>query len=125
MITHTIVIKPVPESIKEARDWVAPIIGQWTDDPDVLYIAKVVMSELVTNAFQHGSRVDDTITLRAYRADAGNVIEVWDRSSAVPKVQPFAQGSESGRGLAMLEMLVKAWGTENLAGGGKSVWAVL
>ncbi|MFB4315501.1 ATP-binding protein [Actinomadura sp. 21ATH] len=119
----TLVIKAHPESIKEARDFVALTFGTWGLED---FLARIVVSELATNAVKHGSREDDLVVVRTYRRDDGcAVIEAWDRSDAVPALRPGDHASESGRGLLLLEQLVRRWGTRPLAEGGKVVFAEL
>ncbi|MFC9969993.1 ATP-binding protein [Spirillospora sp. NPDC127200] len=83
------------------------------------------MNELVTNAHKHGTAPGERILVRLYRADTGPVVEVWDGSPALPTIRPLDLTSQDGRGLAMLSLLVKAWGFNALASGGKCVWAVI
>ncbi|TDC47906.1 ATP-binding protein, partial [Actinomadura sp. KC345] len=81
-------------------------------------------SELATNAIVHASRDGDVVVVRAYRRDDGiAVVETWDRSDVVPVVQVADQAAESGRGLFLMEALVRRWGTRPLNEGGKVVWA--
>lgn len=83
-----------------------------------------MVSELATNAVVHGSEAGDTVIVRAYRRDDGvPVVETWDRSDALPVVRAVNYGMESGRGLLLLEGLVRRWGTRPLSEGGKVVWA--
>lgn len=117
----TIVIKADVAAIREAREFVGLVFGTWglTD-----YVARTVISELATNAVVHGSGVGDTVIVRAYRKDDGvPVVEAWDRSEALPVVHPVNYGVESGRGLLLMDALVRRWGTRPLSEGGKVVWA--
>ncbi|MFI0367455.1 ATP-binding protein [Actinomadura sp. 1N219] len=118
---ETIVIKADVREVREARDFVGLVFGAWglTD-----FVARTVVSELATNAVVHGSEDGDTVIVRAYRKDDGvPVVEAWDRSDALPVVRPVNYGVESGRGLLLLEGLVRRWGTRPLNEGGKVVWA--
>nr|WP_157432855.1 ATP-binding protein [Actinomadura rifamycini] len=106
--------------MKTARDWVGDTLGAWGRDA---YIAKVVVSELVTNVVRHTGSA--TATVRLMLADRGTVVEVLDACDAMPEVRDVGVLSEDGRGLAMLGALVKDWGAQPVAGGGKVVWALL
>ncbi|MEV5824082.1 ATP-binding protein [Spirillospora sp. NPDC052242] len=120
---HTLVIKADPGAIKQVRDFVAVTFGAWRLDDDV---ARTVISELATNAIRHGSRAGDPVVVRAYRRDDGAaVVEAWDVSDAPPIVRPVDFAAESGRGLLLIEALVRRWGTRPLSEGGKVVWAEL
>ncbi|WP_433464213.1 ATP-binding protein [Spirillospora sp. CA-128828] len=117
----TIVIKADVRAIREARDFVGLVFGAWGLDD---YVARTVVSELAANAIVHGSGDGDLVVVRAYRRENGlPVVEVWDRSDAVPVVCPVNHAAESGRGLLLMEALVRRWGTRPLSEGGKAVWA--
>ncbi|MFB4317624.1 ATP-binding protein [Actinomadura sp. 21ATH] len=119
---QSIVIPAVPEAVKQARDFVAKAFGAWGLED---YIARTVVSELATNAVRHGSADSDPVIVRAYLLGGRPVVEVWDRSDALPAVRPEHFAAESGRGLLLLDQLVPCWGTRPLVEGGKVVWAEL
>lgn len=90
------------------------------------YVARTVASELATNAIIHGSREGEMVIVRAYRREDGvAVVETWDRSDVMPVVRSVGAAAESGRGLFLMEALVRRWGTRPLSEGGKVVWAEL
>jgi anti-sigma regulatory factor (Ser/Thr protein kinase) len=106
-----------------ARRMVGEAFAQWGLDADM---ARVVTSELVTNAYLH-AKGTHVIVVRTWLRDDGHVvIEVWDSSDVIPvRGEPNDTG-ESGRGLFMVEKLTLAWGARPLADGtGKIVWAAL
>ena len=115
-----IVVPVRGESIKVARDWVGDVLEKWGQDA---YVAKVVVSELVTNVLRH--TCSTTARVRLVQADKGTVVEVFDSSDVLPAEGSAELLSEDGRGLAMLSALVKEWGAQPLGGGGKAVWALL
>jgi anti-sigma regulatory factor (Ser/Thr protein kinase) len=115
-----IVVPVQAESIKTARDWVEDVLERWGQDA---YVAKVVVSELVTNVLRHTGST--TTRVRLVQADKGTVVEVFDSSDVLPVAGSAELLSEDGRGLAMLGALVKEWGAQPLGGGGKAVWALL
>jgi anti-sigma regulatory factor (Ser/Thr protein kinase) len=115
-----IVVPVQAESIKVVRDWVEGVLGRWGQDA---YVAKVVVSELVTNVLRHTGSV--TATVRVVQADEGTVVEVFDSCDVLPVAGTGDLLSEGGRGLAMLAALVKEWGAQPVGGGGKAVWALL
>ncbi|MGI5165034.1 ATP-binding protein [Spirillospora sp. CA-253888] len=120
-----LVIESVPESIKKARDFTARWFADQGFDERSAHLARLAVTELVTNAHKHATRPGDNITVRLYRTEAGPLIEVWDPSPALPTIKPLDLTSEDGRGLAMLSLLITAWGTNATANGGKVVWALL
>ncbi|XRQ11862.1 ATP-binding protein [Actinomadura welshii] len=115
-----IVVPVHAESIKVARDWVEEMLVRLGQDA---YVAKVVVSELVTNVLRHTTST--AATVRVVQADKGTVIEVFDSSDVLPVAGAADLLDEGGRGLAMLDALVKEWGAQPLGGGGKAVWALL
>ncbi|MQY06997.1 ATP-binding protein [Actinomadura macrotermitis] len=120
-----LMIDSVPESAKKVRDLVALWCRYQGYGEELTEVARVVATELTTNAYRHASVPGQSILARAYVSDVGPVIEVWDHSDELPVVQPFDLASESGRGLAMVELMVRRFGVDLLAGGGKCVYAVL
>ncbi|MEV3922435.1 ATP-binding protein [Actinomadura coerulea] len=116
-----LVIKAELGAVREAREFVALAFGGWGLED---FAARTVVSELVTNAIRHGSREGDHVVVRAYRWEGGGVvIEAWDRSDVLPVVRPVDFAAESGRGLQLVEALVRRWGARPLNEGGKVVWA--
>lgn len=91
----------------------------WTDYLDQ---AQQIVSELATNAMQHGAG-----PLIATKLEVGNsiLISVWDANSGqVPRLRQPDFEKESGRGLFIVQAVSDRWGwypdTER---GGKWVWA--
>jgi anti-sigma regulatory factor (Ser/Thr protein kinase) len=85
---------------------------------DVVDVAALLASELVTNAILHArspARVTVTPGPHAVR------VEVGDHSSTPPRVRDFAPEASTGRGLQMIDALADAWGVEP-DGAGKIVW---
>lgn len=117
--------EPDERCVPFARTVAERALGHWgmaalVDD------AKLIVSELVTNAV----RQETTITLEL-TADSGALgIEVTDESPEVPEVPSgdvlFAEG---GRGLLLVRCLAKEWGVHWKHGvpghPPKTVWAVL
>ncbi|TDC85869.1 ATP-binding protein [Actinomadura sp. 7K507] len=115
------VIKADVGEIRNVREFVGLVFGAWGLED---YVARTVVSELATNAIVHGSRAGDVVVVRVYRReDGGAVVETWDRSDVVPVVPAVNYAAESGRGLLLMEALVRRWGTRPLNEGGKVVWA--
>lgn len=72
--------------------------------------AELVVSELVTNAWKHGTG-DDPITLTARLGDGGLRIEVCGAARGEPARQADSD-SAGGRGLLLIDELVETWGFE-------------
>ncbi|WP_158587965.1 ATP-binding protein [Actinomadura logoneensis] len=120
-----VVVEACEESVKEVREFVGGWFGAHHYSSDLAYLARTVVTELVTNALRHACDPGDPITVRVMLSDAGPVIEVEDGSDAQPVVQPLTLDETSGRGLAMVELMTLAWGVRARGGGGKVVFAVL
>jgi anti-sigma regulatory factor (Ser/Thr protein kinase) len=104
-----------------ARKWVSEVSRKWGLGDD--YVARTVITELVTNVHKHTST--ESIVLRLLLRDGYTVVEVEDRSDEIPVVREESGTAESGRGLLMLSMLVEEWGYRALGEGGKVTWARL
>ena len=114
--------EPVAPSARAARCWCEPVLEQW-GLADRRSEAILVLSELVANAVRHGS---GDIDVRLRRTAETVRIEVTDAGSAegVAARSPDLS-SPTGRGLAIVEHFVTAWGVRELPEGGKTVWAAL
>ncbi|WUW19312.1 ATP-binding protein [Streptomyces sp. NBC_01463] len=87
--------------------------------PYLTEAAELLISEIVTNAFQHG-RGD--IRVRLYFSVSHFVIEVADGNPAAPEVRPVNPDAEDGRGLHLVDALAAAWGVSN---DGTCTWCTL
>ncbi|MFJ7326168.1 ATP-binding protein [Streptomyces cyaneofuscatus] len=71
-------------------------------------VAALVLTELVTNAFQHGDGEDVTVS---WCADGTHLtIQVEDSSPVRPVLRTVDEASEGGRGLSIVEALADRWG---------------
>jgi len=119
---HSKTLPREPESAAIARRLVRAALADWgleslADD------GTVIVSELVTNAIQHARR--ESIRVTVEWADAECVrVGVVDFSQAPPVKRASALEDERGRGLALVDELAEAWGTQLLPWG-KRVWADL
>lgn len=81
--------------------------------------ALLIVSELVTNAVRHAT---PPITIEvACRAPEGLSVRVSDGSPLLPSGRPTTSHDESGRGMALVDLLSAEWGVEP-AEPGKAVW---
>lgn len=110
---------PERASGHRAQEFVAQLLGGKRFDT---IAARIVTSELVTNAVEH-ARTEATVTV--WRADDHIRIEVSDADAGgALNLQRPPPESESGRGLLFVDELAREWGVE-LHHAGKTVWAVL
>lgn len=84
--------------------------------------AKLVVSELVSNAIRHGN---SGCRLRVEVTGGRVTVEVTDASPERPRVQKYSVDRESGRGLAMVRELTHRLEVVGAHPGGKTVRAVL
>ena len=108
-----------PSSVSLARRFVTERLTEHGETA-VLDAARLVVSELVTNAVRH-ARVDFDLEL----ARVGDQVRVRVRDTAPgrPQVQHVPLESVDGRGLALVEMVSSAWGVTDEGDGSKWVWA--
>jgi anti-sigma regulatory factor (Ser/Thr protein kinase) len=111
-------LKPIPEAAREARQLVSVAWAHWELGDD--YMARLVVSELVTNAITASGRVDGDPAIKVVCRLSGScpVIEVWDGSDELPEMRHPDLG---GRGLPLVACLSGGWTVEKRPGKGKIV----
>jgi anti-sigma regulatory factor (Ser/Thr protein kinase) len=110
------------ESIAQARRLVAVELDSW-ELSELADDARLVVSELLTNAALHGK---PPIRLRLVRIHEGVRIEVSDGSRELPLLMHASPDVMTGRGWSLVQAMAHDWGTERFAGGdGKLVWATM
>jgi len=131
----TLQLCPEPGSAKAARDFTAAVLCTW-GLAGVVPDARLVVSELVTNALRYGlataglpasgiPRPSPPIGLRLLRHPARLRCEVTDPSDIMPTCLAPDGNAEIGRGLCLIAALSHQWGATSLPAGGKCVWADL
>nr|WSY53331.1 ATP-binding protein [Streptomyces sp. NBC_00886] len=87
--------------------------------PELIESAELLVTELVTNAFEHGL---GDVGLRVYLTDRHLLIKVRDGSHAVPVPGNAALDDEDGRGLFLVRAIADAWGVSS---DGMTTWCSL
>lgn len=105
--------------LSEVRQWTGEVLSDLGDEE--VTDAKLVASELVTNAYEHGRH---PLHLRLRRARDLIRIEVVDLSPRMPVVGRSSVRVTRGRGMVLVDQLCSQWGALRHAVG-KTVWAVL
>ena len=113
------ILEPTVESPALARAYCDGVLDS-SGSNDRFEDARLVVSELVTNAILHAGTDIEVIVV--VRSDAVR-IEVTDLGGGVPSSRPV-EGTTSGRGLPIVEALGGQWGVLQL-GAGKTVWCEL
>jgi len=113
-------MKPTVDAPRIARDLAYDTCWEW-GLPDAATPAKIVSSELVTNAVRHaGTDVDLTITLHDHYVR----VSVRDRAPKLARMQTPSESDDHGRGLLIVDSLATAWGNVSFEDG-KIVWATV
>src|SRR5687768_2557210 len=92
------VFPPDLVSVHDAREFVVAAVADF--GPDMTYTARLLTSELVTNALIH-ARTDVEVTAR--KLGAGVRIEVVDHNVEPPVHASVATDAINGRGLQMVD----------------------
>lgn len=122
----TLSLAPEPDSPSLARDLVTRACLAW-EQHDLVHPARLVMSELVTNAIEH-ARTPITVTVS--RRAAGLHLTVSDGDRTLPQMRKPARPrpgrplDDRGRGLRVVTATADAWGALPTKTG-KVVWATL
>jgi anti-sigma regulatory factor (Ser/Thr protein kinase) len=103
-------------SVGQARSAIRSLMAE--EPAEVRDVAVLLTDEIVTNAVVHGG---GEFTLTAELGQASLRVAVADTSPVAPRVLAPDPEQEHGRGMAIVETLATAWGTE---GGDtdKTVW---
>lgn len=100
-----------------ARGLVTDQLAAW-DLTELADVFELVVSELVGNALRYGNGPGRLRLLRGERL----VVEVSDTGPDLPQIQHADLGDEGGRGLQLINMLCRRWGSSRTVTG-KVVWA--
>jgi len=113
------VFPSVPPSASGARRFVGAALQRWDIDQDVIDVALLLASELVTNTYRHAGSDARVSVLR--RPDVVRV-EVHDSGEGGHvRLRPLDPARPDGRGLNIVDALAARWGSMN-SEGGTLVW---
>ncbi|MFJ5228509.1 SpoIIE family protein phosphatase [Kitasatospora sp. NPDC088391] len=113
----SLVLPVLPQSAAEARAFVAKVLHDW-DAAGLLDDTALLVSEIVTNAIRHGAG-PVRLGLRLLATELA--VEITDRSPRLPRPRSAEPDDESGRGLALVEILAQRWGVRPTESG-KTTW---
>ncbi|MCW2779269.1 MAG: hypothetical protein JWN17_2994 [Frankiales bacterium] len=112
----TLVVPSVPRSVAEVRRFAVRAFA--ASSAEVQDTVALLVSEIATNALVHGS---GDVEVRVHEVAGVLRVEVADGSADLPTPRSADADAEGGRGLALVDALASAWGTEARPGG-KVVW---
>lgn len=112
---------PRTGSVRAARHFLDEELERWQQQ-GLQWTAELLLSELATNAVLHAG-TEFTVALLLL-ADGAVRIEVADRVRRVPRERRYDAEATTGRGIALVVHLSRAWGVDKQAGG-KVVWCEL
>jgi anti-sigma regulatory factor (Ser/Thr protein kinase) len=110
-----------PQAPAAARRFVAHVLQRWGHSPSLLEDAKLVVSELASNAVVHAC---SPFSVEICPSGSAVRLSVSDRSHARPLLRDHDRLAVSGRGLRLIDALAANWGVE-ITEEGKTVWAEL
>ena len=106
-----------PESVPAARRFAKGVLSEYP--PDLRESVELMVSELATNCIRHTNTAFDLTLVQ----QGGRIrVEVTDRAGGTPRMRSPGPEDPSGRGLQIVNMLSEAWGVEDGAANGKTVW---
>ncbi|MDT0614048.1 ATP-binding SpoIIE family protein phosphatase [Streptomyces lancefieldiae] len=108
---------PDGKAAGQARAAVRERLAAWGLE-DLVDTTELVVSELVGNALRYGNAPGELRLLRHERLS----VEVSDSGPDLPQIQHAGVSDESGRGLQLINMLCRRWGSCRTPDG-KVVWA--
>jgi serine phosphatase RsbU (regulator of sigma subunit)/anti-sigma regulatory factor (Ser/Thr protein kinase) len=115
----TLVVPPLPEAVKPARDWARGQLADWEVPVEQEFSVVTGLSELVTNAVLHAA-TDAHVTLDL--DDHRVTVTVTDTGSVgAPSPGSGDLISARGRGLGLVRSISDAFGTHRTATG-STVW---
>lgn len=121
MGVHSAELCATVEAVRAARLYVADVLTAWAVPEDLIDTARLLTSELATNAITHGVAAGETFTLEVRSFGCCLGIEVRDSSPEAPELRSAASDIEHGRGLLLVSELADSWGYY-FTGDYKHVW---
>jgi anti-sigma regulatory factor (Ser/Thr protein kinase) len=122
----TLHLNPALRAPRAARAFVAETLTAWNVQADEVEAARLVVSELVTNAVLHAPE-SPTISVGLRLTDRAVRVLVTDGGLDEPehRAQPDPGTAEAGRGVWLVDAFADRWGTETDGREGKTVWCEL
>lgn len=124
----------LPTAPRMARVLVESAVSAWDMKEELAETAKLLVSELATNAVKQTGRAagaptpgpTESVAVIYVRLELHTEVlrlAVWDNDTTAPTLRAPTDDAESGRGLLLVETLALRWGHYFPPAGGKVVWA--
>ncbi|MFE6101270.1 ATP-binding protein [Streptomyces laurentii] len=133
---NRLLLADTPNAIGLARLHTTDVLSRWHVHPESIETAKLLMSELATNAVRHPNDATQQDPLSAQLPTARSFeialeimsgivrLSVWDRDTRPPMMKQAGMDAIGGRGLLLVDAMSRCWGYYAVPGGpGKVVWA--
>ncbi|GEA86057.1 ATP-binding SpoIIE family protein phosphatase [Cellulomonas cellasea] len=117
---RTLRVPAVPQSAHTSRHWVVGVAREHGAGDPTLALAKLLTSEVVTNAVKYGL-VRELVAVTVTCAAGSITVSVQDDNPHAPVVKHARREDTGGRGMELVERFAEAWGTDGSAAG-KGVW---
>ncbi|MFF9490154.1 ATP-binding protein [Streptomyces sp. NPDC014676] len=111
------VIEPDPVRVAQARHAASAILRLWGRSGSLVDDVQLVVSELVTNAIEHGR---GPITMKITEVAGTVTVEVSDCNPVPAQVRSAQHDDLGGRGLTIVATLADTWGVSE---DGCTTWA--
>ncbi|HTY73308.1 MAG TPA: ATP-binding protein [Actinomycetes bacterium] len=118
----TLPLTAEPAGVRRAREFVARTLQEWGLAGDQVERARLVASELATNAVRYGG---EQLSVHLALGPERLAVEVRDATSELPRGATPGGEAEGGRGLLLVGSLAQDWGARPLHPHGKAVWCRL
>ncbi|GAA4437882.1 ATP-binding protein [Actinokineospora soli] len=119
--TAVIRLRPRPGSVASARYFTTAVLASWRVADDVVQDVLLAVSELVTNAVEHG--VGEVVLELVNHVGRCLRVQVSDKGlGANPALVPLSPETPRSRGLAIVAAVSSAWGHRG-DDAGLCVWA--
>ncbi|AYN40148.1 ATP-binding protein [Streptomyces dangxiongensis] len=125
-----------PNAVAWARRHTVDVLQRWRFPAEGIEVARLLVSELATNAILHARRAESSgssgtgsagpgvITLRLWPTEHGVVLLVGDADPRPPVLRAGGLGATGGRGLLLTQTMASCWGYYHPGHHpGKIVWA--
>ena len=125
-----------PNAVSWARRHTVDILSRWQVQPNLVETARLLVSELTTNAIRHAEPTEEpsppsplaavgTVGLMLWLDAPRLVLQVQDHDPRPPVVKSVGEDAENGRGLFLVNCMSARWGFYYPTPGLKAVWAEL